>query len=197
MNKDEIIIKTCPHVSYTDYGVCACRLYKPMDKNSFVKFGTCGANSTCPYKIAELKTQECEKLSILAQEESARNAYIEYELNDKLKQKTQEYENLKSEERYLKQCCEKAGGELAKHSFDYDGKEKNLVVQAMELNEKYEKLEKALEDIEGIIKQTKQRVFCQHCAWYNTDGCDPSDKTCGDFIKILDIINKAKGERNE
>ena len=34
--------------------------------------------------------QECEKLSILAQEESARNAYIEYELNDKLKQKTQE-----------------------------------------------------------------------------------------------------------
>lgn len=34
--------------------------------------------------------QECEKRSILAQEESARNAYIEYELNDKLKQKTQE-----------------------------------------------------------------------------------------------------------
>lgn len=61
MNKEEVIIKTCPHVSYTDYGVWACRLYKPMDKNSFVKFGTCGANSTCPYKIAELKTQECEK----------------------------------------------------------------------------------------------------------------------------------------
>lgn len=61
MNKDEIIIKTCPHVSYTDYGVWACRLYKPLDKNSFVKFGTCGANSTCPHKIAELKTQECEK----------------------------------------------------------------------------------------------------------------------------------------
>lgn len=61
MNKDEIIIKTCPHVSYTDYGVWACKLYKPRDKNSFVKFGTCGANKTCPYKIAELKTQECEK----------------------------------------------------------------------------------------------------------------------------------------
>lgn len=61
MNKDEIIIKTCPHVSYTDYGVYACSLYKPKDKNSFVKFGTCGANKTCPYKIAELKTQECEK----------------------------------------------------------------------------------------------------------------------------------------
>lgn len=38
---------------------------------------------------AELE-QECEKPSILAQEESARNGRIEYELNDKLKQKTQE-----------------------------------------------------------------------------------------------------------
>lgn len=61
MSKEEVIIKNCPHVSYTAYGVYACRLYKPMDKNSFVKFGTCGANSTCPHKIAELKTQECEK----------------------------------------------------------------------------------------------------------------------------------------
>lgn len=60
-DKEEVIIKNCPHVSYTAYGVYACRLYKPMDKNSFVKFGTCGANSTCPHKIAELKTQECEK----------------------------------------------------------------------------------------------------------------------------------------
>lgn len=38
---------------------------------------------------AELE-KECEKLSILAQEESASNGMIEYELNDKLKQKTQE-----------------------------------------------------------------------------------------------------------
>ena len=115
--------------------------------------------------------QECEKLSILAQEESARNAYIEYELNDKLKQKTQECENLKAEEKYLKQCCEKAGEELAKHSFDYDGKEKNLVVQAMELNEKYEKLEKALEEIEEYTKSFSEVDL---------------------FEDIKDIINKAK-----
>lgn len=38
---------------------------------------------------AELE-KECEKPSILAQEESVRNGRIEYELNDKLKQKTQE-----------------------------------------------------------------------------------------------------------
>ena len=62
-DKEEVIIKNCPHVSYTDYGVWACKLYKPRDKNSFVKFGTCGANRTCPYKIAELKNRECEKYS--------------------------------------------------------------------------------------------------------------------------------------
>lgn len=52
---------------------------------------------SCYFKQLARKTQECEKLSILAQEESARNAYIEYELNDKLKQKTQECEELKEE----------------------------------------------------------------------------------------------------
>ena len=92
--------------------------------------------------------------------------------------KTQECENLKAEEKYLKQCCQKAGEELAKHSFEYDGKEKNLVVQAMELNEKYEKFKNALEEIEEV--------------WAKDEDGDY------DFIKwqILNIINKAKGETN-
>ena len=78
----------------------------------------------------------------------------------------------KVEEKYLKLCCEKAGEELAKHSFDYDGKEKNLVVQAMELNEKYEKLEKALKEIETELSLGFTTMA---------------------FYRILDIINKAKG----
>lgn len=86
MNKDEIIIKTCPHVSYTDYGVWACRLYKPMDKNSFVKFGTCGANSTCPYKIAELKTQECKKyVKALEEIEKYTKSFKEIDLFEEVK----------------------------------------------------------------------------------------------------------------
>lgn len=44
------------------------------------------------------------------------------------------------ENKYLKECCIKAGEEFAKNSFEWDGKEKNLVVQAMELNDRYEKL---------------------------------------------------------
>lgn len=165
-DKEEIIID--------EVDVESCRHYisKAVGREYDCKLGRyCKLNPNCYYKQLKAKEQECEKLSILAQEESARNGYVEYELNDKLKQKTQEYENLKAEEKYLKQCCTKAGEELAKHSFDYDGKEKNLVVQAMELNEKYEKLKKALEEIEEYTKSFSEVDL---------------------FKDIKDIINKAK-----
>ena len=49
---------------------------------------------------------------------------------------------------YLKGCCRKAGEELANYTFEYDEKPKNLVVQAMDLvvqaidiNDKYKKLQ--------------------------------------------------------
>jgi len=107
---------------------------------------------------------------------NARCDYGAIYLKEQLARKTQECENLKAEEKYLKQCCEKAGKELTKHSFDYDGKEKNLVVQAMELNEKYEKLEKALEEIETELSHGFTTMV---------------------FYRVLDIINEAKGEGNE
>ena len=107
--------------------------------------------------ILERKEQECEKLKIQLMQKDEVNTFVNTFFNAPLEgwssdpcgicesknnyeQLKQEYENLKGEEKYLKQCCQKAGEELAKHSFEYDGKEKNLVVQAMELNEKYEKL---------------------------------------------------------
>lgn len=103
---------------------------------------------------------------------------------DKLQAKEQECENLKTEEKYLKQCCQKAGEELAKHSFEYDGKEKNLVVQVIELNEKYEKLKKALEEIEKVcIEYTHEFADGATVHYYSSDD-------------ILNIINKAKGETN-
>lgn len=61
---------------------------------------------------------------------------------------------LKSElelRKYTYECCIEAGKELAKHSFEWDGKEKNLVIQAMELNERYEKLLKTLTEIKEIV----------------------------------------------
>lgn len=104
-----------------------------------------------------------------------------------LARKTQECENLKAEEKYLKQCCQKAGEELAKHSFEYDGKEKNLVVQAIELNEKYEKLKKALEEIEEYTREQ----FCENCDDYNTTEYNSHCEYC-EYYEYFDIINKSK-----
>lgn len=116
-------------------------------------------------------------------------------LIEQLKRKEQECENLKAEEKYLKQCCQKAGEELAKHSFEYDGKEKNLVVQAIELNEKYEKLENALEEIEDIVQNHIINDFS------NWNMGEISDDIVADYVvanckQVLDIINKTKGETN-
>lgn len=62
---------------------------------------------------------------------------------------------LKSEQKdnkYIKNCCIRAGKELEKYSFKWDGKEKNLVVQALELNEQYDKLQAENEELRQIRK---------------------------------------------
>lgn len=106
-----------------------------------------------------------------------------------------ELEQAKAEEKYLKQCCQKAGEELAKHSFDYDGKEKNLVVQAIELNEKYEKLKKALEEIEEIVNKKTETSICSECAYNHISEC--KDNCMQDVLEnILDIINEGRLQKH-
>lgn len=60
-----------------------------------------------------------------------------------------------SEEKYLKECCRKAGLELEKYSFGWDGKEKNLVVQAMHLNDLYEVLTQQNKQMKKTLKYIK------------------------------------------
>lgn len=164
----------------------------------------CEANN-CYYKQLARKTKECIKLNnkIIDMNSIIEDAAINlgnkdftlYDLPFEIKKLRQECENLKAEEKYLKQCCQKAGEELAKHSFEYDGKEKNLVVQAIELNEKYEKLKKALEEIENIVQNHIINDFS------NWNMGEISDDIVADYVvanckQTLDIINKAKGETN-
>lgn len=61
-----------------------------------------------------------------------------------------------------------------------DSKEKNLVVQAIELNEKYDKLKQALEEIEKVCLEDT-RTFA-----------DGTQMRYDSLDEILDIINKAK-----
>lgn len=67
----------------------------------------------------------------------------------------QELKWANDEEKYLKDCCIKAGKELEKHSFKWDGKEKNLVVQALQLNQLYEKLEQENKELKIKLSSTK------------------------------------------
>lgn len=53
---------------------------------------------------------------------------------------------------YTYECCEEAGKEMEKNSFAWDGKEKNLVIQAMELNERYDNLKQTLAEIKPILE---------------------------------------------
>lgn len=90
--------------------------------------------------------------------------------------------------KYIKKCCENAGLELAKHSFSWDGKEKNLVIQALELNERFEHREQALDEIKKYFKKEciscKEHYYNQHC------------KDC-EIQYYLNIINKTKSNNNE
>ena len=100
--------------------------------NPFCK-NYCKNNSNCYYKQLKRKEQECEKLK--------------YDL------KTEQKDN-----QFIKKWCIEAGKELAKHSFAWDGKEKNLVVQAMELNERFEAKEKECEELTSKCSQLKQTL---------------------------------------
>ena len=125
-----------------------------------------------------------------------------YKLYKQLKRLEQELKWANDEEKYLKDCCIKAWKELEKHSFKWDGKEKNLVVQALQLNQLYEKLEQenkellearnhfmvvnlkyfnALEEIREIVNQS-----CDNCK-YNKDGITCSIGDCGEGkLKIIE-----------
>ena len=192
---DGVDVSGCAYFDYENEGTRECDAYS----------NECEANN-CYYKQLARKTQECKKLNnkIIDMNSIIEDAAINlgnkdftlYDLPFEIKKLSQECENLKAEEKYLKQCCQKAGEELAKHSFEYDGKEKNLVVQAIELNEKYEKLKKALEKIERICEKSsteweayKDETCIFHCKTRKTNRAKLADK-------ILNIINKVKGETN-
>lgn len=90
--------------------------------------------------------------------------------------------------KYIKKCCENAGVELAKHSFAYDHKEKNLVIQAMELNEKYEKFKKALDEIAKHYQKVMESITTY-------DDRHDANISIEALHNISDIITKTKEDK--
>lgn len=80
-----------------------------------------------------------------------------------LKRLEQELKWANDEEKYLKDCCIKAGKELEKHSFKWDGKEKNLVVQALQLNQLYEKLEQENKELRKKYSNLLSKNLDKQC----------------------------------
>ena len=171
------------------------------------KYPHCLDYPNCYFKQLSRKTQECEELSILAQEESAKNALIEYELNDKLKQKTQKCKQLEEDFHDMNEQL-KGYKELHDKLIDQNASLQKQVEDMLEwqktvvslfdrtcrcgsLDEKTatcrengkecisifgcrDRYRKALEEIENFTKK--------HCDFW----CSGN--------RVLDIINKAKGE---
>lgn len=184
------------------------RHYKNLEESCKMSC-KCDENPNCYFKQHARKKHECEQ----KEKELLSNEKI---INKLMK----EVDELRQECEELKEKLEKfytLAGEPIEYFLDHytnlcedflldDRDEDDNTIPILEqirdrledkdtLEEENTRYRKGFEEIEEIIKQTKQQVFCQHCAWYNTDGCDPSDKICGDFIKILDIIDKTKGEK--
>lgn len=84
---------------------------------------------------------------------------------------------------YTYACCKEAGKELEKNSFAWDGKEKNLVIQAIELNERYDKLKQTLAE----IKQIADRIV------NNYDG-NQATRMSEEAELILQKIRKVENE---
>lgn len=128
--------------------------------------------------------------------------------NEKLREELKSVEN---DRKWIKEKCIDAGKELGKYSFAWDGKEKNLVVQAMQLNEMYEKLKAENDELrarngrgmlafleedfkkEQKIKKYKQCLdeieeICQNETINLTDSCVNG----GRYFEILQLIKQAK-----
>lgn len=65
---DKQINKQCPHINFTDWGSYACKLYDPSipSEKAFVGYGTCEANTYCPYKVDNRYKQVIEEIEKIA-----------------------------------------------------------------------------------------------------------------------------------
>lgn len=88
-------------------------------------------------------------------------------------------------------CCYKQLARKTQECKEREQDAENWAYKAGLATGKASRYRKALEEIEGVTKELKQNI-CDNCGWHNTDGCNPCGNVCGDLIQILDIISKAK-----
>ena len=169
---DDVDVSGCEYFS-KGYCYCINHIVERMSESEF-----CKDNPNCYYKqlkrseaqceamfvshtdlekAYKAKEQECERLKEQLKEmnevirtETTRCSLVN-SLKTELDQLKAELKSAKELREYTYNCCKQAGEELAKNSFEWDGKEKNLVVQAVELNERYDQLEAENEELKKQV----------------------------------------------
>ena len=92
--------------------------------------------------------------------------------------------------KYTYECCKEAGLELAKNSFQWDGKEKNLVVQAMYLNDKVSRLERERDTLVNRYQEL-DNDYQQEIQFWKSLTPIKYQKTYQVLDKIKDIAQEA------
>ena len=108
---DKQIIYNCPHISHTDWGTYACKLYNPRDKNCLVAGGNCASNVGCPYKQRKLKEQECERLKEQLTEMISQSALLPKFFGltaDEITNMLKQLDQLKAENKHLNDLLNQA-----------------------------------------------------------------------------------------
>ncbi len=180
-NREQIIID--------GVNVSGCEYFRPNSTLTCSRGygGSCDnkySDKQCYSKQLARKTQECDNWKHQAELGSGPTDRLSKQLEEKM----QECEELKEKNAKLEKKLELIPCANEALQIGYTAYKK----QTEYLLGKSDRYRKALEEIEEIVKELK-RDICNNCGWYNTDNCNPIGNVCGDLIKILDIINKAKG----
>ena len=133
----------------------------------------CKGYDVCYYKQLKRKEQECEELKEKL-EKAGSNLFL---TNQALNEYKKEIIKLKKENEKLTQ--------------ELYGQEKiiNRLIKQVD-NQK-----QTFTEIKEIAENSKKDI-CNNCGWRNTDSCDPTDYTCGEFIKIIEKINEVENVDN-
>lgn len=168
-------------IMINDIDVSECENFRPKDRfTCYPYICNCHEKPNCYFKQLARKTQECEGIKEECEALKLENKEL-YRILADLK------EERKLKDKYKHEC-----EELKK-----DIEERRLASLQMreslcqEVSQKLRLLE-ALEEINKVINNIFDR-----CLGHKTDGCTPVHNVCEELIKILDIINKAKGGEDE
>lgn len=129
----------------------------------------CRDNPNCYFKQLSRKTQECETLASQLDFEVQKKECLEQECEKLKSQVDEDYNYYTTELKTLRDII--------------SNKEKRNAALFLTSG----RYRKALEDIKEVINN-----ILNSCLGHKTKGCTPVHNVCGDLIKILDIINKAK-----